>query len=479
MKKVLCSLSAACSLIVPVYAEVVLSNGPQLFLDDYLVAGMTNLTRRINQPVKHPANPVIVRDLPWEKRMISTYGTVFHDPRMDKFRFWYTANEHHNGIPDNPEHPTTVEYFVCYAESDDGVNWYKPMVSRETFGLHDQHNIVIPGGHGFCVLSTPNDPDPTRRYKGAGGASFGFSLDGLRWELHNWRDAVGKNDTSSCIVQWNGEYLAYVRYQVRDEDRWPGAVMRATGLCVSKDFETWTPKELIFTTDDKDGYPWTQPYGLSVTPYGDQLIGIMLMLHLDKVEGNNSVGDEDTQLVVSRDGRHWERVADRATLLAPTSGSWDRGRIHAPTTRMFVKDDLVYIYYSASDARHGQGWGNSGIGLATLPADRFVAVRQSNAGVEGVLQTPPMRFSGKNLLVNADVCENDLQVALLDKAGRVLPGFGRDQSHLIRRDNLRYRIIWATEGVQKSLEDIDRPQSLAIRFILRNGGSLYGFQITP
>ncbi|MEX2172537.1 MAG: C45 family autoproteolytic acyltransferase/hydrolase [Pirellulales bacterium] len=452
-----------------------LSGQPQLFLDDHLVATSTNLERRVEQPAKHPDNPVMVQDLPWEKRLIATYGTVLYDEESGKFRCWYTAGEHKDGIPDTPDGTVTAEYFICYAESDDGIHWQKPLVSQEKFGLHDQHNIVIPTGHGFCVLPSPDASDPNKRYLGVGGAIFGFSPDGISWDTKNWRDAVGKNDTSSCVIRWNDEYLAYVRYQVKDP-AWPG-VMRGVGLCSSSDFEHWTPKELILTTDEKDGYPWTQPYGIAVTPYGDQLIGILSLLHLDRIEGNNSLGDEDTQLIVSRDGRNWSRVGQRTPFLAPSPGTWDQGRIHAPATSMLVKDDVVYIYYSASDNRHGSGsWGVAGIGLATLPADRFVALQREDSDAGGVLETRLLEVSGNSLLVNASAEETDLQVELLDDAGQVIPGFDRDSSRLITHDKLRFRVVWERDGKQHTLGDAAKNQPLALRFVLGDG-ALYAFQI--
>jgi len=455
---------------------VQVSNQPQLFLDDYLVARMTNLQRAIKQPTKHPQNPLIVQDLPWEKRLISIYGTVFFDEQRKKFRCWYTAGEHNNGIPDTPEAPVTAEYFICYAESEDGIHWKKPLVSQEQFGLHERHNIVVPHGHGWCVLPSLNPREDQQRFLGAGGAWFGSSADGIRWETQNWRDAVAKNDTSTSLVHWNDEYLAFVRYQVKDPD-WPG-VMRGIGLSVSRDFESWSPKKLIFTTDKEDGYPWTQPYGLAVTPYGDQLIGQLWLLHLDKIEGNNSLGDEDTQLVVSRDGKNWHRVADRTTFLASTPGSWDAGRIHAPATSMFVKNDLVHIYYSASETRHGSGsWGSPGIGLATLPADRFVGIRQVRDQTAGMLQTQPLEFSGNSLLVNADADSKNLQVELLDRTGAVVPGFDRHSCRLVAHDHLRFHVFWEQNGRRKSLSQArSTGDSLRIRFILKQG-ELFAFQI--
>lgn len=84
-----------------------ISRHPQLFLDNYLVARTTNLRRDMKQPSKHPQNPLIKQDFPWEKRMIQVYGTVLFDEASASFRCWYLASE----SPD-----ATPEYYVCYAE---------------------------------------------------------------------------------------------------------------------------------------------------------------------------------------------------------------------------------------------------------------------------------------------------------------------------------------------------------------------------
>ena len=462
-------------LIAPVlYGEPIsLSNNPQLFLDDFVVGEMINIKRVITQPEKHPANPLIVKEHPWEKRIIEIYGTVMYDPDINKYRCWYLGNEYNNGIPDNPEYPTTVEYYTCYAESNDGVHWTKPMVGPEKFGVHEKHNIVIPGTHGFCVMRTPDDPNPKRRYKGLGGKVFGFSPDGIHWDTRDLKYAVGKNDTSSCVVRWNGEYLAYVRTQV-DDPKWPG-VMRGVGLCVSKDFEHWTKKETVFTTDKEDGYPWSQPYGMAVTPYGDVLIGIVWFIHLDKIPNNNSLGDQDAQLVVSRDGRVWNRVADRATFFEPTPNTWDQGRVF-PGTTLFVKNNKIHLYYTGIDNRHGEKGGTMGIGLATLPEDRFVALCPDNKNQESILTTKLLRLTGNKLIINAEAKENDIQVALLDHSGKIIPGFERDKSKFLKYDDLRYQAVWQNGATQSSLADLPKGQPVSIRFILHNG-ALYAFQI--
>ncbi|NUM53898.1 MAG: hypothetical protein HUU46_09670 [Candidatus Hydrogenedentes bacterium] len=473
MTHVILAISAC---LYPLNAEetIDISNGPQLFLDDHLVRATTNTKRTLMSPEKHADNPVIVPENPWEKRILEIYGTVLFDSDQSKFRCWYLANEFKDGIPDTPGHPRTAEYYTCYAESTDGIDWTKPPVGVGAFGVHSRHNVIIRNTHGFCVLPTPDDPDPARKYKGAGGALVGTSPDGIEWRLRDWRDAVGKNDTSTCIVRWKGEYLAFVRAQVKDPN-WP-AVMRGVGLSTSADFEQWSPKQTVLITDTDDGYPWVQPYGISVTPYGDVLIGLLWLLHLDQAPNNNSIGYQDVQLVVSRDGRNWTRVADRAVFLAGTPGAWDQGRVF-PGTTMFVKDNRVHIYFTGVETRHGEGWGAMGIGLATLPADRFVALGPYDSSLPAVIETKPLAFDGVDLIVNAAAAPGDLRVELLDSSGAVLDGYNAEQSRLIACDPLRYRVVWQSPAGDRTLNQAVTGRPIALRFTIQRG-ALYAFQVT-
>lgn len=480
-------------------APIVLTDTPQLFLDDSLVAKTQNLRRELQTPTRHARNPLIVQDRPWEQRMLSVYGTVLRDPHTGKFRCWYLASQSDAGIPDTPEAPGTAEYIQCYAESDDGIAWRKPNIARNAFGQYLEHNIVLPKAHGFCVLHMPDDPDPKRQYRGLGGNVLGYSADGVDWSMAtdgaaNRAAAVRKNDTSSCVVRWRGEYLAFVRYQEPEQSftdaagiPWQG-VMRGVGLCASRDFNTWTPKQSVFKADLQDGYPWTQPYGLCVTPYGDVLIGLLPMLHLAREPGNNSFGTMDVQMVVSRDGRQWHRVADRASFMRETDVAaagierpWDANVY--PSTTMLVHNDTVYIYYTGKNFLHGETRRNTGlrpthgIGLATLPADRFVALRPEPADSKGLLETRPFRSNGKALLVNARAAADDLQVVVCDDAGNALPGFERNHCRLTVRDPLRYEVTWVSDGDGHSLADALRTQpAIALRFLLRSG-ELYSFQV--
>jgi hypothetical protein len=483
------------------------SQAPQLFLDDQLIASMKNLRRDVKQPTKHSANPLITPDQPWERRMIELYGTVLFDKDTNRFRCWYLASESGNSAP---------EYYVCYAESDDGIHWRKPLVGTQPFGAYKQHNIVIPGGHGVSVILDAGDPDPRRRYKAAGGDVFGTSPDGIQWKMDNNRYAVRKNDTCSSLVRWNGEYLLFVRNQepetgasINDPKTgktWTGT-MRGVGLCTSSDFVKWTEKRSIIRTDERDGYPWVQPHALCVTAYGDVLIGLLPIVDIIPEEGNNIMGTISVQLAVSRNGRDWQRVADRAVFMPcdkpepKNRRNWD-ARLH-PGANMLVKDDLVYIYYYGTNLLFGEGnWQDGslrfgegvpqaqriepsfkearryGIGLATLPVDRLVSLRPMNWEAEGELVTKPMLISGSNLLINAEITSTDMHVALLDPVGKPLSGFGYENSIAMPHDRLRYRMVWRNGQVEQLLSNAPHGQPLAIAFKFGNG-DLYSFQIVP
>ena len=492
-----------------------LSNHPQLFLDDHLVSRLRNLTRDVKQPVKHPSNPLFVSEHPWEKTC-HWYTTVIYDEQWGKFRAWYMCGD---GTKTHPK------YAVGYAESKNGLRWTKPMVGNFAFRQYPKHNVVIRGGHGVCVMKTPWDPDPNRLYKAAGGNVLAVSPDGIHWTCQDWDAGIGGNDTSTSYVWWKDQYLAYPRYKyymhgspqkgrkvvcrtpnhIPHVKGWP-PLIRAIGLSVSKDFTRWTKKRLILEADAADGFPWGQPHGLEVTAYGDVLIGLLPMMDIIPEAGNNIMGEMHVELVVSRDGRKWHRVADRQRFIPQDKPerlnrrNWDFG-FH-PCSNMLVKDDRVYVYYVGRQTRWGEnswrggklrfgGVGGrrrkrskpdprpriSGLGLATLNADRFVSLRPTNFEAEGTLITKPLILSGKNLLINAEIKKDELQVELLDSSKKVVPGFGREASTLVRHDKLRYRALWrGGRGGEKTLGHAPRRKPLSLRFTLKNG-DFYAFQV--
>ena len=85
-------------------APVAVDARKQLFLDDYVIAGTENVTRRIHPAEKYAGNPVIRPTEAWEQPRICIYGSVLRDG--DKYRAWYYCGGD-----------------VAYAQSVDGLKW--------------------------------------------------------------------------------------------------------------------------------------------------------------------------------------------------------------------------------------------------------------------------------------------------------------------------------------------------------------------
>ena len=63
---------------------------PQLFFDNYVIEMVNFVTRTMHQPKKHPGNPLLRQDKPWEKVVIVRGNTsVYWDESERLFKYWY------------------------------------------------------------------------------------------------------------------------------------------------------------------------------------------------------------------------------------------------------------------------------------------------------------------------------------------------------------------------------------------------------
>ena len=120
----------------------------------------------------------------------------------------------------------------------------------------------------------------------------------------------------------------------------------------------------------------------------------------------------------------------------------------------------------------------SGIGLGTLPAERFVALHPADSGGAAVLETKPMTFAGEDLLVNADLGADPGQmcVEVLDAGGGEIAGCAADDCRLITHDKLRHRAVWAEGGQMRSLKQVSGGKPVVLRFTW-TGGRFFAFQV--
>ena len=234
---------------------------------------------------------------------------------------------------------------------------------------------------------------------------------------------------------------------------------RAVARVESADFVKWdftkSDTAPVALTADLQDKPGTEIYSLKVFPYQGIYIGLVQAFHATPDESTL-----DVQLAVSRDSLHFTRVGDRSAFIAlGPIGSWDRFNLSLANNDPIPAGDELRFYYGGRMYRHGPYAGpdtgpeRSGIGLATIKRDRFVALEASFDG--GEILTKPVKLKGA-LHLNAQCNFGEIIVELLKDDGVVLV-----RSKSIQRDSLDIPVPWSG--------DMETPQNpVALRIKLKN-----------
>ena len=476
-------------------AGAIILRGKQLFVDDYVIEDLKGVTKTLHQPVKHAGNPLIIKDQLWEDGGPG-YSTVLYDREEKIFKLWY-------GFWIEDAKPS--EQVLCYAISQDGVHWEKPVINEE-----DGNNTVsTPPIKGFqCagIFIDPVERNPARRYKMLYSAApdgtaktwstrAAYSPDGIRWTDEPQNPVIPFSDTQICPF-WDprrGRYVAHIRYGPPND--------RIAARIESEDFVHWSPKVTLFSYRRSllDTPFETKHYHMAVAPYEGVYLGLLFAYHgetIQPIPDNQLWRDKsNTQLTFSRNGVTWMRVgqngaftpkeltvADRdwkteamkATFLpyGEHGKDWDWGAaypVYQPS--LIERDNEIRIYYVGQNTRHWDSYHGdknkaSGIGLATLRVDGFVSVDG-----KGTLTTKPLVFLGDTLVVNADAQNGSLIVEALDPEGKAIEGFTAADCTPISTDSVRHVVTWNGNPDCHLLQA--RP--IKLRFHLKNA-KLYSFE---
>ncbi len=508
------SVLILCAVGVPALAGVAstlkIGTRKQLFIDDFLIQSVRHARQVMNPAVKHPDNPVLRRDRPWEGNFLNV-GYVVYDEEDGLFKMWYSSRQ----ITARPvERPLkrgermirAAEYEEtdsrrCYAVSRDGANWEKPDLGLVTLQGSTRNNILPAEPRVGYLILDPREEDPSRRYKGfvrRGTTSTpGMQLDlytspdGLKWTAYEGNPVL---DTSPRVGRWGPTSLMgwdpiRKKYAVHMEScahsRCPRGI-RVIGRAESPDMIQWTGAETIVVPDEKD-YPDTQFYGMSVAAYEDYYIGMLRIFRTNSLHIS-------PELVWSRDGIHYRRpYREPAFIALGANGSFDDGCVYARPP--LAHEDRILIYYTGTNWVHGvldllrEENPATAIGLATLPADGFVSVDAGPAEPsypveghplrQGELVTRAFSFQGDALQVtfqasekgSAGVAEEtEVRVELLDGQHVPLAGFIAGQADPLEKSGT-HRVSWGGRSQVGKLEG----QAIRIRFLFQNA-KLYSFQ---
>jgi hypothetical protein len=428
----------------------------QLFVDDVVIESAAGLKRTLNCLSKHPRNPLLQAELPWEVKCqyFMPYVALREAPGKP-FRAWYGCYVR-DYVQSEEGQAKSKRTLVCLAESDDGLRWTRRNVNRYKIDGATE-NAAVWDGRAFRSIFDPRDPDPNRRYKGmtrVSGFTPVFSPDGIRWTMashgainqafdstsFHW-DPVGKKWIASCKI-------------FRDEKR-------TRGYAESRDFLHWTDTYPMLAADDKDG-PKDQTYSMRIFRYESVYVGLLKIYHLDTDRC-------DVQLAFSRNAKHWERP-DRSAFLANAKqpGGYDYGNIDDAGDPIAVGDQL-WFYYSGRSTLHEEKSSkpDGSLCLGTLRRDGFISMEAGDT--EGTLVTKPLMLAGNSLCVNADAKGGQMRVEIVDPDSRKPIGaFTEANCTSLTEDAIRQTLTW------QGAADLPRDKPVRLKFYLRDA-KLYSF----
>jgi len=461
-------------------------------------------TERVLHPAKRFAQkPIIAQTLPWEVAI--GWTSVYREPRTGKYQLWYQA------YAGKRAGDKRLECVVCYAESDNGIDFVKPEFDLFPFKEHAKTNIVLIGNGGYgdrycnSVLFDPHESDPTRRYKMAyydwstkfgreePGLHVAFSSDGIHWNKHEsgplyptsyggrslqprladespyfetpqtgkpvrrtWMYPLTMADAVDvCFDEKRGVFAIYGKMWM-DAPNGGAAWKHGMGRIESKDFLTWSRPQWLTGPDEHDD----PEHEFHTSPV---FVHEGCYVCLNQILKRRLKGQIDIELMTSRDGVRWERPFRRQSFLPRGEvGEFDSRSLFTNATPVLLDDEIRFYYGAYNQSPIGgvksAPGERSGVGLASIPRDRFAGLRPLVESKQLTLKKPlehvgqvtlkPLEVSAvKSLLINADAREGSIRCEVLTEDGYRVRGFTQDDAVPIQGDSLRHEVLWKERSI--------------------------------
>jgi hypothetical protein len=443
---------------------------PELFLhDDYLIKERQGVTLVPGKVEKYSKNPVLKLDKPWEAGYYMTGCSVLHDVEEKVYKMWYDVR---NTKVTDPDLPYGQIGHCAYATSKDGLNWTKPILNVINWKGSTENNVVFVGPNGkrtkgYSVMKDYSDPDPARRYKmlfhfwdfRGRGVSIATSPDGINWTSNPYNNLHGGFDTLNVMLLDDriGAFTAYLR-------NWVGG-RRQVARAVSHDGVHWSKPITVLGPDDRDP-PTVDIYAGSVIKPRDPVDTYVMLA----VAYNRKDDTSHSQLALSRDGSEWHRIRSPFLPLGG-SGEWDRGLTWGIAADVTIGDQTAF-YYRGNISAHGSSKNPeaiTGVGVAFMRKLGYAGWR---AEASGVITTQPILVSHarNSFHINADAESGSIEVELLNREGKIIPGFSRKDCEPIRASGIKLPVKWKGEaGLRGHL--LAGPMQLRIYL---QGATIYG-----
>ena len=181
-------------------------------------------------------------------------------------------------------------------------------------------------------------------------------------------------------------------------------------------------------------------------------------------------------LSARQDGCEWNWVHNRDPWIPfGRPGSYCSTGIVPLHKEPFVVGDELLICFNAFSRSPDKPcpFGARTIGVAKLRRDGFAGLTVADGDTHGTLTTRPITVKGDVLQINVEQRgEGQVKVALLDEAGKIIPGFDFDESTPITRDAIRAHVNWKNAFV-RSLSN----RRVRVRLRISGGAVLYAMTL--
>ena len=474
----------------------------ELFVDDYLIDRMAGASLTLHSPT--PQDAALTFDRPWEGNSCN-YFSVIKD--CTTYRMYYRGMQ----VDYTQGKMTPQHKVVCYAESNDGIDWERPSLGLVDFGGSTDNNIIWDGvgSTTFAVFKDANpDCEPDAKFK---ALASGHNKDGKRNGLHAFKsqDGVRWSIMSDDLVITDGAFdsqnLAFwdtVRGEYREYHRDFRSGRDSRGNSNGRDIKTAATKDFL---------NWPNPAWLSYSPgrvselYTNQVIPYYRAPHiflgfptryvdrgwtessrklpqLDyrqlRASSNEREGTAmtDGMFMSSRDGQSfnvWPESFIRPGLR--DTGGWFYGDNYQSwglvETASHIEGAPNELSVYVTEA-HEQMDLTERLRRHTIRIDGFVSVAARMDG--GELLTHPLVFEGELLVLNfSSSAAGDIRVELQDANGYALDGFGLHDCDPVYGDDLARTVSWNGAADVSALVG----QPVRLRFALRDA-DLYSIQFT-
>ncbi len=445
-------------------------NDRQVFWDTYLIdAEKTTAELHVNHPC--PKETVFCADALWEGDG-TTYYNFFKDG--DIYRMYYIAVRYSYrsiGFTLNSDIDKGHQFFICYAESKDGIHWEKPDLgiieykgTEDKVGFTENNIIIAPAGHlefdSCFVLKDTNPACPKdelykavvmehHKDKGQTMLVCYTSTDAVHFKRAWVMMDKGSFDTLNTVT-WDdnaGIYRCYMRGKHPNNGKNPIGFSRDIRCSTSPDFKNWTEQKMIEFDDEYEfemytnlvskyyrcknvfiGFPtryversfdvdyWTDNY--------EQLGGKShRQYRMRTCEPRLGLSVTDCVFIVSHDGDKWHRFNEAFLTPGPEKkDNWVYGDCY-PAYGLFESKDENGITELSMLSVEGHFFGSySCLRRFTIRLDGFASY---HAGYEQkTIVTKPLLLNGDTLEINFKTsAAGNIYIRLLDEQGNPLEGY--------------------------------------------------------